>query len=187
MLVSTISVQYQYITCIHFVTFCPSIFEFHNPMFPLPKPLYTLPLPKPLHCSTQPWQWKIHHMIFSYTWHIHDISRGFPFFYHVWPLAFAVCVGFRFGDLHGEGPSPWFGHGRRRGRWRPGNSPGIRWGTGRWRPSPGVRCAGSMCKLPTIWTDEKQSKEDAKRRERLEERRVEEKESEERRCRCAKR
>ena len=104
-------------------------------MFPLPKPLYTLPLPKPLHCSTQPWQWKIHHMIFSYTWHIHDISRGFPFFYHVWPLAFAVCVGFRFGDLHGEGPSPWFGHGRRRGRWRPGNSPGIRWGTGRWRPS----------------------------------------------------
>ena len=33
-------------------------------------------------------------------------------------------------------------------------------------------------KLPTIWTDEKQSKE---------ERRVEEKESEERRCRCAKR
>ena len=40
-------------------------------------------------------------------------------------------------------------------------------------------------KLPTIWTDEKQSK--AERRERLEERRVEEKESEERRCRCAKR
>ena len=40
-------------------------------------------------------------------------------------------------------------------------------------------------KLPTIWTDEKQSKEE--RRERLEERRVEEKESEERRCRCAKR
>ena len=37
-------------------------------------------------------------------------------------------------------------------------------------------------KLPTIWTDEKQSRE-----ERLEERRVEEKESEERRCRCAKR
>ena len=33
-------------------------------------------------------------------------------------------------------------------------------------------------KLPTIWKDEKQSKE---------ERRVEEKESEERRCRCAKR
>jgi hypothetical protein len=30
-----------------------------------------------------------------------------------------------------------------------------------------VRCAGSMYKLPTIWTDEKQSKEDAKRRERL--------------------
>ena len=42
-------------------------------------------------------------------------------------------------------------------------------------------------KLPTIWTDEKQSREDAERRERLEERRVEEKESEERRYRCAKR
>ena len=56
-------------------------------------------------------------------------------------------------------------------------------------------------KLPTIWTDEKQSREEAERRERLEERRVEEKEleerkirrrveekeSEERRCRCAKR
>ena len=38
-------------------------------------------------------------------------------------------------------------------------------------------------KLPTIWTDEKQSKAEAERRERLEERRVEEKESEERRCR----
>ena len=42
-------------------------------------------------------------------------------------------------------------------------------------------------KLPTIWTDEKQSREEAERRERLEERSVEEKESEERRCRCAKR
>jgi hypothetical protein len=42
-------------------------------------------------------------------------------------------------------------------------------------------------KLPTIWTDEKQSREEAEGRERLEERRVEEKESEERRCRCAKR
>ena len=42
-------------------------------------------------------------------------------------------------------------------------------------------------KLPTIWTDEKQGREEAERRERLEERRVEEKESEERRCRCAKR
>ena len=42
-------------------------------------------------------------------------------------------------------------------------------------------------KLPTIWTDEKQSGEEAERRERLEERRVEEKESEERRYRCAKR
>jgi len=42
-------------------------------------------------------------------------------------------------------------------------------------------------KLPTIWTDEKQSRAEAERRERSEERRVEEKESEERRCRCAKR
>jgi len=42
-------------------------------------------------------------------------------------------------------------------------------------------------KLPTIWTDEKQSRAEAERRERLEKRRVEEKESEERRCRCAKR
>jgi hypothetical protein len=39
-------------------------------------------------------------------------------------------------------------------------------------------------KLPTIWTDEKQSRAEAERRERLEERRVEEKES---RCRCARR
>ena len=31
-------------------------------------------------------------------------------------------------------------------------------------------------KRPTIWTDEKQSREEAERRERLEERRVEEKE-----------
>ena len=31
-------------------------------------------------------------------------------------------------------------------------------------------------KFPTIWTDEKQSREEAERRERLEERRVEEKE-----------
>jgi len=31
-------------------------------------------------------------------------------------------------------------------------------------------------KLPTIWTDEKQSREEAERRERLEERIVEEKE-----------
>ena len=42
-------------------------------------------------------------------------------------------------------------------------------------------------KLPTIWTDEKQSRAEAERGERLEERRVEEKESEERRCRRAKR
>ena len=42
-------------------------------------------------------------------------------------------------------------------------------------------------KLPTIRTDEKQSRAEAERRERLEERSVEEKESEERRYRCAKR
>jgi len=37
--------------------------------------------------------------------------------------------------------------------------------------------AGSLeVKLPTIWRDEKQSREEAGRRERLEERRVEEKE-----------
>jgi len=41
-------------------------------------------------------------------------------------------------------------------------------------------------KLPTIWTDEKQRWKGSERRERLEERKVEEKESEERRCRCAK-
>jgi hypothetical protein len=42
-------------------------------------------------------------------------------------------------------------------------------------------------KPPTICTDEKQSRAKAERRERLEERSSEEKESEERRCRCAKR
>jgi hypothetical protein len=42
-------------------------------------------------------------------------------------------------------------------------------------------------KVPAIWTDEKQSRAEPERRERLDERRVEEKESEERRCRCAKR
>ena len=42
-------------------------------------------------------------------------------------------------------------------------------------------------KLLTKWTDEKQSRAEAERRKRLEERRVEEKESEGRRCRCAKR
>jgi hypothetical protein len=42
-------------------------------------------------------------------------------------------------------------------------------------------------KLPTIWTDEKQSKTEAERRERLEKRRVEEKKSEERTYRYAKR
>ena len=41
--------------------------------------------------------------------------------------------------------------------------------------------------LPTIWTNKKQRREEAERRERLEERRVEEKESEERSCRCEKR
>ena len=41
-------------------------------------------------------------------------------------------------------------------------------------------------KLPTIWTDEKQRWKGSERRERLEERSVEEKESEGRRCRCAK-
>ena len=42
-------------------------------------------------------------------------------------------------------------------------------------------------KLPTIWTDEKQSRAEAKRREKMRRERVEEKESEERRCRCVKR
>jgi hypothetical protein len=42
-------------------------------------------------------------------------------------------------------------------------------------------------KLPTTWTDDKQSRAEAERRESLEERRVEETESDERRCRCAKR
>jgi len=36
--------------------------------------------------------------------------------------------------------------------------------------------ASLEAKLPTIWTDEKQSREEAERRERLEERGVEEKE-----------
>ena len=41
----------------------------------------------------------------------------------------------------------------------------------------GYLLEGSLeVKLPTIWTDEKQSREEAERRERLEERRVEEKE-----------
>ena len=39
-------------------------------------------------------------------------------------------------------------------------------------------------KLPTIWTDEKQSRAEAERRD---EQKREEKESEERRCRCPKR
>ena len=43
-------------------------------------------------------------------------------------------------------------------------------------------------KLPTIWTDEKQSMAEAARREKIRrEKSREEKESEERRCRCAKR
>ena len=51
-----------------------------------------------------------------------------------------------------------------------------------------VMIEGSLeIKLPTIWTDEKQSRAEAERRGRLEERRSEEKESEERRYRCAKR
>ena len=42
---------------------------------------------------------------------------------------------------------------------------------------PDTIIEGSLeVKLPTIWTDEKQSREEAERRERLEERRVEEKE-----------
>ena len=57
---------------------------------------------------------------------------------------------------------------------------GKRTNIGRWEAS-GRICQlieGSLeVKLPTIWTDEKQSKEEAERRERLEERR----------CRCAKR
>jgi hypothetical protein len=42
-------------------------------------------------------------------------------------------------------------------------------------------------KLPTIWRDEKQSRAEAERRGRLEARKSEEKESEDRRYRCAKR
>jgi len=43
-------------------------------------------------------------------------------------------------------------------------------------------------KLPTIWTDEKQSRAEAERREKIRREKIrEEKESEERRCRCAKR
>jgi len=41
-------------------------------------------------------------------------------------------------------------------------------------PEHAIRCL--EVKLPTIWTDEKQSREEAERRERLEERRIEEKE-----------
>ena len=54
--------------------------------------------------------------------------------------------------------------------------------------STNLLIGGSLeVKLPTIWTDEKQSRAEAERRGRLEERRSEEKESEERRYRCAKR
>ena len=43
-------------------------------------------------------------------------------------------------------------------------------------------------KLPTIWTDEKQIRAEAERREKIRREKIrEEKESEERRCRCAKR
>ena len=42
-----------------------------------------------------------------------------------------------------------------------------------WKPSEKYLIEGSLeVKLPTIWTDEKQSREEAERRERLEERRV---------------
>jgi hypothetical protein len=51
-----------------------------------------------------------------------------------------------------------------------------------------IMIEGSLeVKLPTIWTDEQQSRAEAERRERLEERRSAEKGAEERRCRCAKR
>ena len=44
-------------------------------------------------------------------------------------------------------------------------------------PKQTTKIEGSLeVKLPTIWTDEKQSREEAERRERSEERRVEEKE-----------
>jgi len=53
---------------------------------------------------------------------------------------------------------------------------------------PPVIFEGSLeVKLPTIWRDEKQSRAEAERRGRLEERRSEKKEKEERRYRCAKR
>jgi len=57
----------------------------------------------------------------------------------------------------------------------------VAWGMpGRGGDSSGVQdefIEGSLeVKLPTIWTDEKQSRAEAERRERLEERRVEEKE-----------
>ena len=46
-----------------------------------------------------------------------------------------------------------------------------------WKHPENQMIEGSLeVKLPTIWTDEKQSREEAERIERLEERRVEEKE-----------
>ena len=52
--------------------------------------------------------------------------------------------------------------------------PAILW---TWFHRWGFIIEGSLeVKLPTIWRDEKQSREEAERRERLEERRVEEKE-----------
>ena len=42
-------------------------------------------------------------------------------------------------------------------------------------------------KLPTIWTDEKQSRAEAERREKIRREKSRREESEERRCRCAKR
>ena len=56
--------------------------------------------------------------------------------------------------------------------------------------APQPRTTFGSWDLPTIWTDEKQSRAEAERRERLKLKREkirEEKESEERRCRCAKR
>ena len=50
-------------------------------------------------------------------------------------------------------------------------------GSSPWFTSLSKLIEGSLeVKLPTIWRDEKQSREEAERRERLEERRAEEKE-----------
>ena len=61
--------------------------------------------------------------------------------------------------------------GRNPGTWAPKVIAGL------WMVIPPNMVEGSLeVKLPTIWTDEKQSRAEAERRERLEERRVEEKE-----------